>query len=173
MTDKTISPLRQRMIEDMTARRFAEKIQNDYVRYVKNFAAFLGRSPDAATAEDLRLFQLHMAKTHVSPWTINATIVALRFFFRVTLERDDLVRRLTLVREPRRAPIVLSPEEVADFWSGLARQMPDRQIARLLNRAGKPTGRGNERAGFFLSDASRTKLGPLKAQLSNSLWPSR
>ena len=113
MTDKTISPLRQRMIEDMTARRFAEKIQNDYIRYVKNFAAFLGRSPDAATAEDLRLFQLHMAKTHVSPWTINATIVALRFFFKVTLERDDLVRRLTLVREPRRAPIVLSPEEVA------------------------------------------------------------
>ena len=113
MTDKPISPLRQRMIEDMTARRFAEKIQNDYIRYVKNFAAFLGRSPDAATAEDLRLFQLHMAKTHVSPWTINATIVALRFFFKVTLERDDLVRRLTLVRELRRAPTVLSPEEVA------------------------------------------------------------
>ena len=113
MTDKPISPLRQRMIEDMTARHFAEKIQNDYIRYVKNFAAFLGRSPDAATAEDLRLFQLRMAKTHVSPWTINATIVALRLFFRVTLERDDLVRRLTLVREPRRAPIVLSPEEVA------------------------------------------------------------
>ena len=108
MTDKPISPLRQRMIEDMTARRFAEKIQNDYIRYVKNFAAFLGRSPDAATAEDLRLFQLHMAKTHVSPWTINATIVALRFFFKVTLERDDLVRRLTLVREPRRAPTVLA-----------------------------------------------------------------
>ena len=113
MTDKPISPLRQRMIEDMTARRFAEKTQNDYIRYVKNFAAFLGRSPDAATAENLRLFQLHMAKTHVSPWTINATIVALRFFFKVTLERDDLVRRLTLVREPRRAPTVLSPEEVA------------------------------------------------------------
>src|SRR5271154_6666813 len=113
MTDKAISPLRQRMIEDMTARHFAEKIQNDYIRYVKNFAAFLGRSPDTASAEDLRLFQLHMAKTHVSPWTINATIVALRFFFKVTLERDDLVRRLTLVREPRRVPIVLSPEEVA------------------------------------------------------------
>ena len=113
MTDKPISPLRQRMIEDMTARHFAEKAQTDYIRYVKNFAAFLGRSPDTACAEDLRLFQLHMAKTHVSPWTINATVVALRFFFKVTLERDDLVRRLTLVSEPRRAPIVLSPEEVA------------------------------------------------------------
>ena len=113
MTDKPISPLRQRMIEDMTARHFAEKAQTDYIRYVKSFAAFLGRSPDTASAEDLRLFQQHMTKTHVSPWTINATIVALRFFFRVTLERDDLVRRLTLVREPRRVPVVLSPEEVA------------------------------------------------------------
>ena len=113
MTDKPISPLRQRMIEDMTARHFAEKAQTDYIRYVKSFAAFLGRSPDTASAEDLRLFQQHMTKTHVSPGVINATVVALRFFFKVTLERDDLVRRLTLVTEPRRAPIVLSPEEVA------------------------------------------------------------
>ena len=113
MTDKPISPLRQRMIEDMTARHFAEKAQTDYIRYVKSFAAFLGRSPDTAGAEDLRLFQQHMTKTHVSPGVINATVVALRFFFKVTLERDDLIRRLTLVSEPRRAPIVLSPEEVA------------------------------------------------------------
>ncbi len=113
MTDKAISPLRQRMIEDMTARHFAEKVQTDYIRHVKTFAAFLGRSPDTATSEDLRLYQLHMTKTHVSPPSINAAILALRFFFRVTLERDDLVRRLMLVREPRRAPTVLSPEEVA------------------------------------------------------------
>jgi len=112
MTDKAISPLRQRMIEDMTARHFAEKVQTDYIRHVRNFAAFLGRSPDTATSEDLRLYQLHMTKTHVSPPSINAAILALRFFFRVTLERDDLVRRLMLVREPRRAPTVLSPEEV-------------------------------------------------------------
>ena len=113
MTDKAISPLRPRMIEDMTARHFAEKVQTDYIRHVKNFAAFLGRSPDTATSEDLRLYQLHMTKTHVSSPSINAAILALRFFFRVTLERDDLVRRLMLVREPRRAPTVLSPEEVA------------------------------------------------------------
>ena len=113
MTDKPISPLRQRMIEDMTARHFAEKAQTDYIRYVKSFAAFLGRSPDTASAEDLRLFQQHMTKAHVSPGVINATVVALRLFFKVTLERDDLVRRLTLVSEPRRVPIVLSPEEVA------------------------------------------------------------
>jgi integrase/recombinase XerD len=113
MTDKAISPLRQRMIEDMTARHFAEKVQKDYMRYVKNFTAFLGRSPETATSEDLRLFQLHMTRNHVGPASINCAIVALRFFFKVTLERDDLVRRLTFVREPRKAPIVLSPEEVA------------------------------------------------------------
>jgi site-specific recombinase XerD len=113
MTDKAISPLRRRMIEDMTARHFAEKVQKDYIRHVKNFAAFLGRSPDAATSEDLRLFQLHMTKTHVSPPSINAAVAALRFFFKVTLERDDLVRRLTSVREPHKTPTVLSPEEVA------------------------------------------------------------
>jgi site-specific recombinase XerD len=120
MTDKAISPLRQRMIEDMTARHFAEKVQTDYIRHVKNFAAFLGRSPDTATSEDLRLYQLHMTKTHVSPPSINAAILALRLFFRVTLERDDLVRRLMLVREPRRAPTVLSPEEVARLLAAAA-----------------------------------------------------
>src|SRR5271154_733391 len=112
MTDKPISPLRQRMIEDMTARHFAEKAQKDYIRHVRKFAAFLGRSPDTAASEDLRLYQLHMTKTHVGTPSINAAVVALRFFFKVTLERDDLVRRLTFVHQPRKAPIVLSPEEV-------------------------------------------------------------
>ena len=113
MSDKPISPLRQRMIDDMTARRFKEKVQKDYVRHVRTFAVFLGRSPDTATSEDLRRYQLHMAQQQVSPWTINSAIAALRFFFTVTLERPDLVRPLRLVTEPRRTPVVLSPEEVA------------------------------------------------------------
>ena len=81
---KPISPLRQRMIDDMTARRFKEKAQKDYVRHVRNFAAFLGRSPDTATSEDLRRFQLHMAQQQMGAATINAAIAALRFFFTVT-----------------------------------------------------------------------------------------
>ena len=113
MSDKPISPLRQRMIDDMTARRFKEKVQKDYVRHVRTFAAFLGRSPDTATSEDLRRYQLHMAQQQVSPWTINSAIAALRFFFTVTLERPDLVRPLRLVTEPRRTPVVLSSDEVA------------------------------------------------------------
>ena len=113
MSDKPISPLRQRMIDDMTARRFTEDTQKDYVRNVRIFAAFLGRSPDTATREDLRRFQLHMAQQQISPGSINAAIAALRFFFTVTLERPDLVRPLTIVNKPRKAPVVLSQEEVA------------------------------------------------------------
>ncbi len=113
MSDKPISRLRQRMIDDMTARRFKEKVQKDYVRHVRTFAAFLGRSPDTATKEDLRRFQLHLAQQQISPGSINAAVTALRFFFTVTLERPDLVRPLTIVNKPRRAPVVLSQEEVA------------------------------------------------------------
>jgi integrase/recombinase XerD len=113
MSAKPISPLRQRLIDDMTARRFSEATRKDYVRHVRTFAAFLGRSPDTATSDDLRRFQLHMAQRQVSPWSINAAIAALRFFFTVTLERPDLVRPLRLVNEPRKAPVVLSQEEVA------------------------------------------------------------
>ena len=113
MSEKPISPLRQRMIDDMTARRFKEKVQKDYVRHVRTFAAFLGRSPDTATSEDLRRFQLHMAKQQIGAPTINSAIAALRFFFIVTLERPDLVRPLRIVNEPRKAPVVPSQEEVA------------------------------------------------------------
>ena len=113
MSKKPVSPLRQRLIDDMTARRFGEDTKRDYVRNVRKFAAFLGRSPDTATSEDLRRFQLHMAQQQVSPGTINAAIAALRFFFTVTLEKPDLVRPLRIVNKPRKAPVVLSQEEVA------------------------------------------------------------
>jgi site-specific recombinase XerD len=113
MSETPISPLRRRMIEDMTVRNFVEKTRNDYIRHVKTFTAFLGRSPDTATAEDLRRFQLHRSETGERPPTINGAVVALRFFFTVTLERPDIARHLVFVREPRRIPIVLSPEEVA------------------------------------------------------------
>jgi integrase/recombinase XerD len=115
MTDECISPLRRRMIEDMSLRHFVEKTQKDYIRAVKNFASFLGRLPDTATAEDLRRFQLHLTQSHVRPPTINFTVTALRFFFTVTLDRTDAIKHLTFVAEPRRIPVVLSPEEVVRF----------------------------------------------------------
>ena len=107
-----ISPLRARMIEDMSVRGFKEDTQRDYVRHVRAFAAFIGRSPDTATAEELRLFQLHQTQSGLQPPTINNAVSALRFFFTVTLDRPDLARRLTVVPYPRRIPTVLSVAEV-------------------------------------------------------------
>src|SRR5258708_4492958 len=101
---RPISPLRARMIEDMTVRAFNEDTRRDYVRHVRAFAAFIGRSPDTATAEDLRLFQLHQTQSGMQPPSINSAVSALRFFFTVTLDRPDLARRLTVVPQPRRIP---------------------------------------------------------------------
>ncbi len=107
-----MSPLRARMLEDMRLRQLGRACQTNYVRGVKKFATFLGRSPETATAEDIRRFQLHQSETGVQPPTFNATVSALRFLFTVTLERPDLARRLTLVRAPKKLPVVMSPEEV-------------------------------------------------------------
>ena len=109
---RPVSPLRARMIEDMTVRGFNEHTRRDYVRHVRSFSAFIGRSPDTATAEDLRLFQLHQTQSGMQPSSINTAVSALRFFFTVTLDRPDLSRRLTVVPQPRRIPPVLSVEEV-------------------------------------------------------------
>ena len=112
MSEKPITPLRQRMIEDMSVRRFTPATQRQYIRAVKRLAALLGRSPDTATPEELRSFQLHLTGTGVQPTSINTTVTALRFFFKVTLDRPETTRRLVFVYEPRKLPRVLSPEEV-------------------------------------------------------------
>jgi integrase/recombinase XerD len=113
MTIEAISPLRRRMIEEMTIRHFSAKTQQQYIRAVKNFADFFGRSPDKATFEDIRRYQLHVAKSGVGVPTQNATMTALRFFFRVTLRRPEVTDEIAFSREPRRLPVVLSPDEVA------------------------------------------------------------
>src|SRR5271169_4597838 len=113
MSDKPISPLRRRMIEDMTVRNFVEETRNNYIRHVRTFTAFLGRAPDTAVPEDLRLFQLHQTQAGVGAPSINGSVVALRFFFTVTLDRPEMARHLTFVREPRRIPVILSLEEIA------------------------------------------------------------
>ncbi len=115
MTDAPVSTLRRRMIEDMTSRRLAPRTQEAYLRAVKNFTAFLGRSPDQASAEDLRRYHLHLASSGTTTPKLNAAATALRFFFSVTLGRQNVTERLPFVREPRKLPVVLSPEEVQRF----------------------------------------------------------
>ena len=113
MTDQAMSPLRRRMIDDMTIRKLAPKTQHDYVQRVKDFAAFLSRSPATASKEDVRRYQLHLASSGARTPKINGTVSALRFFFDVTLDRADLAKQASFVHEPRKLPVVLSPEEVA------------------------------------------------------------
>jgi site-specific recombinase XerD len=100
------------MLEDMAMRGLREETQRDYIRFVRSFAAVLGRSPETATAEDIRRFQVHQVESGVQPPTINCSISALRFLFTVTLDRPDLSRRFVLARQPRKLPNVLSVEEV-------------------------------------------------------------
>src|SRR5260221_12393883 len=106
-----ISPLRRRMIEDMRMRKLSAKTQSAYIRAVRHFAGYLGRSPDTATDEDLRRYQLHCVDRGVSPITLNGTITGLRFFFEVTLKRPELMRKMSHVRVAGTRPGVFGREE--------------------------------------------------------------
>jgi len=101
------------MLDDMRMRKLCDKTQTGYIRAVRQLAAFLERSPDTATVEDLRRFQLHLVDRGTSPITLNATITGLKFFFDVTLDRGELLAKMQPVRVPHTLPVVLSREEVA------------------------------------------------------------
>src|SRR2546430_12921810 len=111
MTTEAITPLRQRMIEDMKARKLCAGTQRGHILSCKRFAAFLKRSPDTATLEDIRRFQLHLAETDVSICNRNRIMTGLRFLFRVTLRRLDLTAEIFHIKEPQKIPLVMSPDE--------------------------------------------------------------
>ena len=111
MSTESITPLRQRMIEDMNARKLCAGTQTGHIRSCKRFASFLKRSPDTATAEDIRRFQLHLSETSVSICNRNRIMTGLRFLFRVTLRRLDLAGEIYHIREPQKIPLVMSPDE--------------------------------------------------------------
>src|SRR5246127_1296156 len=111
MSIDVVSPLRQRMIEDMTARKLGTGTQRLHIASCKRFVAFLQRSPDIATVEDIRRFQLHLAETGTSIPNRNRIMTGLRFLFRVTLRRLDLAAEIYHLREPQKIPQVISPDE--------------------------------------------------------------
>jgi site-specific recombinase XerD len=111
MSTVTVSPLRQRMIEDMNARKLCAGTQRSHIRGCKRFAAFLKRSPETARAEDIRRFQLHLSETGVSICNRNCTMTGLQFLFRVTLRRLDLAAEIYHIREPQKIPLVMSQDE--------------------------------------------------------------
>jgi site-specific recombinase XerD len=111
MSTQSITPLRQRMIEDMNARKLCAGTQRSHIRGCKRFAAFLKRSPETARAEDIRRFQLHLSETGVSICNRNCTMTGLQFLFRVTLRRLDLAAEIYHIREPQKIPLVMSQDE--------------------------------------------------------------
>ncbi len=115
MTQEKMSPLRARMIEDMRIRGMGDKAQQAHIRAIKDFAGFLGHSPDTATPEELRAYQLHMTDTEVTPSVYNTRITALRFFFGMTCGREEMKRYIQFRTEPRKLPAVLSAEEVSEL----------------------------------------------------------
>src|ERR1017187_6693284 len=111
MSTEHITPLRQRMIEDMNARKLCAGTQTGHIRSCKRFASFLKRSLDTATAEDIRRFQLHLSETSASICNRNRIMTGVRFLFRVTLQRLDLAAAIYHLREPQKIPLVMSPDE--------------------------------------------------------------
>jgi site-specific recombinase XerD len=115
-----ISPLRQRLIDDMDMRKFSPKTQTQYIRAIKRFSKFYGHSLNKAKAEDLRLFQLHLVKSGMGSPTVNTTVTALRFFFSITLNHPKVARTLSFVPVPRTLPVILSPNEVAKIINAVS-----------------------------------------------------
>ena len=154
MTDKAISPLRRRLIEDMTIRRLSPKTHYQYIRHVKKFADFLGRSADKATAEDVHRYQLWLASIGTSVGTATVSATALRFFFKITLKRHDLAEELISTREPRRLPVVLSLEEVGRLLAA-ATNTKHRAILSLAYATGQ---RASEVVSLKLTDIDRDRM---------------
>ena len=130
-TTRTGTALRQRMTEDMRMRKLEDKTQQAYIRAVRKLTVFLKRSPDTATVEDLRNFQLHLVDTGTSPITMNATLSGLRFFFDITLGRIELMARMQPVKLPRTVPVVLSTQEATQLIAA-ARNVKHRRRCRWL-----------------------------------------
>jgi integrase/recombinase XerD len=168
MTDKAISPLRQRLIDDMTIRRLGRKTQHEYIRHVKSFADFLGRSPDRATPEDVRHYQLGLASIGTTVPTVNANASALRFFFKVTLKRRDLAGEVVSAREPRRLPVVLSPEEIGRLLAS-ATNIKHKAALSLTYATGL---RASEVISLKLTDIDRERM-VIRVEQGKSLPPRR
>jgi integrase/recombinase XerD len=130
MSTDSISPLRQRMIEDMNARKLCAGTQRGHLRGCKRFAAFLKRSPETATAEDIRRFQLHLAEAGLSICTRNQIMTGVRFLMRVTLRRLDLAVEIYHLREPQKIPLVMSPDETKRLLA-VARNLKVRVLLSL------------------------------------------
>ena len=151
-TTRTGSPLRQRMIEDMRMRKLEPRTQEGYIRAVRKLTGYLKRSPDTATVEELRNFQLHLVDAGTSPITLNATLTGLKFFFDITLGRGELMARMQPVKLPRTVPVVLSMQEAAALIAA---------ARNIKHQAALSVAYG---AGLRASEVCRLKVGDVDSQ---------
>jgi integrase/recombinase XerD len=138
-TTNTVSPLRQRMIEDMTARKLGPHSQRSHIYSCRRFAAFLKRSPDTATADDVRRFQLYLVESGLSICNRNRIMTGVKFLFRVTLRRHDLAAEIYHLKEPEKLPLTMSPDE-ADRLLAMTGRLRDHVMLSLGYGCGLRTG---------------------------------
>ena len=149
-----ISPLRRRMIEDMTVRNLSPATQQSYVHAVSKFSRYFGRSPDCLGPEEVRAFQMHLVATGISWPGLNQIVCALRFFYGVTLGRDTIPERIPYAREPRKLPVVLSTGEVAHFLEAIP-SLKSRTALTTVYAAGL---RVSEVVGLKIGDIDSTRM---------------
>lgn len=143
MTHEKMTPLRERMLEDMRIHGMGDKAQKAHIRAVKHFAGFLGRPPDTATPDDLRTYQLHMTDTEVSAPAFDVRIMAQRFVFGTTCDREDMKKYMQFRTQPRRLPTMLSNDEVSQWlFPGKPKITPisARQLCRAFNSVKRVVG---------------------------------
>ena len=149
-----VSPLRRRMIEDMTVRNLSATTRTSYIHNIKKFSQYFGRSPDRLGLEDVRAYQVHLVSRGVAWATLNQVVSSLRFFFGVTLGREDLPERIPYARRPKTLPVVLSPEEVARFLEAV----PSRRDRVALTTAYATGLRASEVAGLRIQDIDSSRM---------------
>jgi site-specific recombinase XerD len=154
MTEEAINPLRRRMIEDMTIRNFDQRTQSSYIRSVRSCCLYCDRRPSELTFEDVRRYQLHLTQCGLAPASVNGAMVALRFFFRVTLKRPEAVDYIPIVRQPQRLPVVLTRDEVA----GLLDAAPGLKWRTALSVAYGAGLRASEVVNLKVSDISSERM---------------
>jgi len=147
-----MSPLRRRMIEDMTVRNLSPATQRSYVNAVSKFSRYFDRSPDRLGLEDVRAFQVHLASKGVSWASLNQIVCALRFFYGVTLGQDDIPERIAYAREPRKLPAVLSGDEIIRFLEA---------VSHLKARVALTTAYA---AGLRVGEVVRLKIGSIDSE---------
>jgi site-specific recombinase XerD len=150
----TMSPLRRRMIEDMTVRNLSPATQRSYIHAVAKFSRFFGRSPDRLGLEDVRAFQVHLVSKGISWPALNQTVCALRFFYGVTLGHGEIPERIPYAREPRKLPIVLSADEVVQFLEAI----PSLKTRTALTTAYAAGLRASEAVGLKVADIDSSRM---------------